>query len=1566
MFKRALALVFLLTLSTTAFAQIPIRQTQAEITAGSLQLAANTYRIVINTDTDELYIAKGTGTGSTYILTSGSGSTIQVLNDAALRTETTTLGQTVWVEGNTAAADGGEGFFVDIGLVSSFPGVVDDGGYHIFSTGNTRLMRRAGTVKPEHYAAVAYDTRAAAHAGASDSIAHLDAMEAARQDWDAQLEFGNKYYYAASTWEIQNWGCDLKNVRLVFPGTGQITGIRLVDADAGKELSVKPKYRNITLLKGSVATSSDWQTYGYADTMVDAESPAAVQTWAETDIGFEVLAQSSTLLERIECQNFAIGLCQNTEDSITGTPYNVWNKTKGLMTNGCRIAELVRCEGIDTGNNGGWINEYHTEHARTNIGIANESSYGFVMLSDPAKVTAGTAYVPSGISVTTGSHEGSHGAGQETVPLCVLNARSLKYYGRNDGPNLTFRVADQDPTLIQGNYDIEIELTSMWESTQFDVDGAAVNITGPGVIQQRSTIVDASELNSIIHTYTENEVTAQSRQIAFEDINETTAPLVGSWRLLTNMNGDGTIDNMTNIRIGSLLPGDTLRGGIGSHISLGNTLLGGSVIVNVHTGNGEAQLGAICYDNTGTVISALPAEGWLVRDVPTGQGTFMGNWTFASSKSLSVKSIEDRAKRMMFHPDVESVFLFVYGDELAGFTIESQNLPGSRVIPVKETDLRQSSVEPVLGVFEGPIRTFDSTNATTGWRYNQAGQNYALDGTWMTSTTVRRGGRYATASDELWVPVGGSFGIGQGSDTVTCGTNTPDGQASPFTDDAGVIWRQLTGHSFTGNVATFETIGSSASSRKGEADDLGALLGTNVINWDAGSYDNKNVDVTGAVDLSGTPTREGIYGLTINMDGVGGHTTTLSLTNPVGTVPTIDTTANAVTNITFFWDGTNSVVLNQGSGSVVVGASAIADGAAGIVPQPLEDQEDWVLEGDGTFQPSQTRNLNATLSSFLQWDNEDYDRISVVVDAAGTLPDPTNLTTPSILNIGFVNISGADRIVTLPSGHTHHDASENDITTITVPNNTTVFYDVRVNVAPNDWRWVRTAEQQVTAQFTTGTDTVAANEFWIVNGAHTVNFPAGASDGDYFDIGVNGTWQTIGATLATTDTATINDVDNDNTGDTIQSTQDVIRFTYSSATDNWIASYSDVSASGLLSADPGNTAIISANDSNIYSQPLSQDVGCYLVPGEGTVFATGSNTPTGTVGNGLTDWAEYTPTTSNVVTSISIGYDNASGAGINTAIEIWQQTPATLIATSTNTFLFPNGGGTVGTLTFNNVELTAGTTYEFRVPIINQNASFRQETNAGDVEPELDWTPIGGGQDPSLIINGLVPGRAVVTTYTDGATQRYVAVDEDDHTSIVAGTMPLPATWIACAPTTVSSTVDSDVVGRLSARETASGETREVEFNAVRNIEAVVDPVNGITVAWYVGQFYTNTATGQIFRASTESADPDTAGTGSVWEAIGAETRSELGTTYTTVTTDTNDVIYMTNAAAITVTVDNSIPVGHSVTFIQGGAGTVTFAPGGGVTVNSLGGALNIAGQWGSATLHKQAANTYTLIGAIQ
>lgn len=71
------------------------------------------------------------------------------------------------------------------------------------------------------------------------------------------------------------------------------------------------------------------------------------------------------------------------------------------------------------------------------------------------------------------------------------------------------------------------------------------------------------------------------------------------------------------------------------------------------------------------------------------------------------------------------------------------------------------------------------------------------------------------------------------------------------------------------------------------------------------------------------------------------------------------------------------------------------------------------------------------------------------------------------------------------------------------------------------------------------------------------------------------------------------------------------------------------------------------------------------------------------------------------------------------------------------------------------------------------------------------------------------------------------------------------------------------------------------------------------------------------------------------------------------------------SAVSVTIPLDTSVdfPIGTQITFIQTGAGQISFVPIGGVTLNSNPANGRTRGIWTSAVLIKRAANTWILLG---
>jgi hypothetical protein len=101
-------------------------------------------------------------------------------------------------------------------------------------------------------------------------------------------------------------------------------------------------------------------------------------------------------------------------------------------------------------------------------------------------------------------------------------------------------------------------------------------------------------------------------------------------------------------------------------------------------------------------------------------------------------------------------------------------------------------------------------------------------------------------------------------------------------------------------------------------------------------------------------------------------------------------------------------------------------------------------------------------------------------------------------------------------------------------------------------------------------------------------------------------------------------------------------------------------------------------------------------------------------------------------------------------------------------------------------------------------------------------------------------------------------------------------------------------------------------------------------------------------------------------EPLGQSINAQTGTTYTLVIGDAEKLVTLSNGSAITMTVPTNasvaFPTGVHIDLAQIGAGQVTVAAAGGVTVNSTP-TLKFRAQHSGATLVKTATNTWQLMG---
>lgn len=100
-----------------------------------------------------------------------------------------------------------------------------------------------------------------------------------------------------------------------------------------------------------------------------------------------------------------------------------------------------------------------------------------------------------------------------------------------------------------------------------------------------------------------------------------------------------------------------------------------------------------------------------------------------------------------------------------------------------------------------------------------------------------------------------------------------------------------------------------------------------------------------------------------------------------------------------------------------------------------------------------------------------------------------------------------------------------------------------------------------------------------------------------------------------------------------------------------------------------------------------------------------------------------------------------------------------------------------------------------------------------------------------------------------------------------------------------------------------------------------------------------------------------------------AAINAQTGTTYTLVSGDLNDLVTLSNASAITLTVPPSVFSANDIINIaQINTGQVTFAQGAGVTINSTGAtatAPKLRARWSAASVICTASNTFLVVGDI-
>ena len=220
--------------------------------------------------------------------------------------------------------------------------------------------------------------------------------------------------------------------------------------------------------------------------------------------------------------------------------------------------------------------------------------------------------------------------------------------------------------------------------------------------------------------------------------------------------------------------------------------------------------------------------------------------------------------------------------------------------------------------------------------------------------------------------------------------------------------------------------------------------------------------------------------------------------------------------------------------------------------------------------------------------------------------------------------------------------------------------------------------------------------------------------------------------------------------------------------------------------------------------------------------------------------------------------------------------------------------------------------------------------------------------DTFTIVRGQAGTSAI--THTGGATVKHVLTSADLN-FYTAGV----ATADAAVPSTVVTAKADLLVGASSGvvDNLAVGTNNQV---------LTADSAQTLGVKW------ATPATGDVTLTGTQTLTNKTLTDPVVTESVNAQT----GTTYTTVLTDAKQMVTLSNASAITVTLPPNSSVayaaGSKIDFIQKGAGQVTFAQGAGVTIRSTGStatAPKLRAQYSAATAWCEGSDVWYIVGDI-
>ena len=283
------------------------------------------------------------------------------------------------------------------------------------------------------------------------------------------------------------------------------------------------------------------------------------------------------------------------------------------------------------------------------------------------------------------------------------------------------------------------------------------------------------------------------------------------------------------------------------------------------------------------------------------------------------------------------------------------------------------------------------------------------------------------------------------------------------------------------------------------------------------------------------------------------------------------------------------------------------------------------------------------------------------------------------------------------------------------------------------------------------------------------------------------------------------------------------------------------------------------------------------------------------------------------------------------------------------------------------------------VSAANAGALFSTTTTAAGLTPGSNgvgatyflnaagaWTvPAGGGggittEDAvDAVAGALVAGNNIDIAYVDASNT--ITIDVEGLTSADVGLGNVDNTTDLAKP--ISTATQTALDGK---------QTFDIDLSTLAALTATTDNfIVSVSSAWASrtpAQVKTTLALNNVDN-TTDATKPVSTATQTALDLKGPIRRTvkaDTTTAYAAILTDENQIVTLSNAASITVTLPSNstvaFPIGSEVDFLWLGAGQPTFAAGGGATVNGTPG-LKLRAQYSAATAKKIATDTWVVIG---